>query len=61
MRPGVIARQLLDRVEPDHADARIKLDMGAHMHGAVADAALQRLLAARVDVLDGEVASWPPR
>ena len=53
--PGVIARQLLDRVEADHADTRIELDMGAHMHGAVADAALQRLLAARVDILDGEL------
>ena len=55
-RPGVIARKLLDRLEPDHADARIEFDMGAHMHGALRDAALQRPLAARVNVLDREIA-----
>ena len=46
---------MFDRVEADQADAGIELDMGAHMHGAVADAALQRLAAARVNVLDREL------
>ncbi len=54
--PGVVARELFDRVKADHADAGIEFDMGAHMHGALRDAALQRPLAARVNVLDGEIA-----
>ena len=53
--PGVVTRQLLDRVEADHADTRIELDMGAHMHGTVADAALERLFASRENILDGEL------
>src|SRR5271167_4904981 len=35
--PGVVARELLDRFETDHSDARIDLDMRAHVHGALRD------------------------
>ncbi len=55
-RPSVVARELFDRFEADHANARIEFDMGAHVHGAMRDAALQRPPAPRVNVLDGEVA-----
>ena len=56
MRPGIIALQRLDRLEAAQADARIDLDMGAHARGAVNDRALEHPGAARIDVLDGEIA-----
>src|ERR1700759_5444590 len=52
----MVARELLDRVESDHTDAWIELDMGAHTHRAMGDTTFQRAFAARVNVLDGEVA-----
>ena len=55
-RPGIVALQRLDRLEAAQADARIDLDMGAHPRGAVHDGALDHLGAARVDVLDREIA-----
>ncbi len=55
-RPGIVARELFDRFEPDHADTRIEFDMGAHAHRALRDAALESSLAPRVNVLDGKIA-----
>ena len=55
-RPGIVALQRLDRLEAAQADARIDLDMGAHPRGAVHDGALDHLCAARIDVLDREIA-----
>ncbi len=55
-RPGVIARELVDRFEPDHSNSRIKLDMGTHAHRALRDAAFQGPPAPRIDVFDGEAA-----
>ena len=34
-RPGIVARELADRFETDHADAGIEFDMGAHAHRAM--------------------------
>src|SRR4029077_3268886 len=53
-RPGIVARQLPDAVEPGEADRRIDLDMRPDMRGAVQDGALERAAGARIDVLDGE-------
>jgi hypothetical protein len=53
--PRIVARQLLDGLEPDHADAGIKLHMRAHARRPVRNAALQGLLAARINVLDREI------
>ena len=58
-RPGVVARERRDAVEAAHADDRIDLDMGAHAHGAVADAALERAPATRIDVGLGEAVLGP--
>ncbi len=55
-RPGIVTRDLADGLEAGHADAGIKLDMGAHAHRAMRDAALQRLLRPCIDVLGGEIA-----
>ena len=55
-RPGIVALQRLDRLEAAQADARIDFDMGAHPRGAVHDGALDHLCAARIDVLDREIA-----
>src|SRR5882724_6411082 len=55
-RPGIVTCELLDRLKADHSYSRIKLDMGAHPHGALRDAAFQRLPAAPINVLDGEAA-----
>ena len=55
-RPGMVAREPLDRFEPDHADAGIEFDVGAHAHRALRDATLQRALAAVVNVLDRKIA-----
>src|SRR5271169_4352871 len=44
-RPGMVAGALLDRIEADHADARIEFYMGAHPRRAMRDAALQGALA----------------
>ena len=55
-RPGIVALQRLDRLETAQADARIDLDMGAHPRGAVHDRALEHPRAARIDVLDREIA-----
>src|SRR5947209_18613044 len=54
--PGIVARKLLDRIEADQLYSGIELDMRAHAHRAVHDAALQRLLRTRIDVLDRESA-----
>ena len=47
---------MLDRVEADHTDPRVELNVSAHTHRAMGDAAFQRPLAARVNVLAREVA-----
>src|SRR5947209_7942955 len=39
--PGIVAREFLDRIETDHLYAGIELDMRAHAHRAVLDAALK--------------------
>ncbi len=53
-RPGIVLRQLLQRLEAFHADIGVDLDMGAHMGDAVDQQGFQRGFGARVDVLDGE-------
>ena len=55
-RPGIVARQLLDRLKSDQSDAGVQFDMGPHPHRAMRNATLQRLSASRIDVLDGEAA-----
>ena len=56
--PGEIARELADGAEPFQADARVHLDMGAHVHGAAGDSPLQRATGPLDDVFLGEGAAW---
>src|SRR5262249_44813360 len=45
-RPGVLALERGDGAKPLEADARVDLDVGAHVHGAVENGPLQRLAGA---------------
>ena len=51
-RPFVFVDQLLHALEAANADQRVDLHMRPHAGGAVLDAILQRLLGARMHVLD---------
>ena len=53
-RPGILLDQRPHALEPSEADAGIDLELRAHMCRAVEDAALERPLAALVDVLRRE-------
>ncbi len=55
-RPGIIALQRLDGLEPAQADARVDFDMGPHVRGAVHDGAFDHAGAARMDVIDRKIA-----
>ena len=55
-RPGVILLQRLDGLKAAQADARVDLDMGPHVRGAVDNRALDHAGAAGIDVFDGEIA-----
>ncbi len=53
-RPGVLSLQLRHGLEAAQANARVDLDVGAHVHGAVEDRLLQRAAGAGDDVILGE-------
>src|SRR6195256_2719885 len=54
--PGVVALERLDGGKAAQSDARVDLDMGPHPRGAGNDGALDHAGAARIDILDREVA-----
>src|SRR6266404_1263397 len=54
--PGVVALERLDGLKAAQSDARVDLDMGPHPRGAGNDGALDHAGAARIDILDREVA-----
>ena len=53
-RPGIFLDQRQHAFEPAQADARIDLDMGAHVRGALQDRLLQRAHGAGVHVFRRE-------
>jgi hypothetical protein len=53
-RPGVLSLQLRHGLEAAQTNARVDLDVGAHVHGAVEDRLLQSAAGAGDDVILGE-------
>jgi hypothetical protein len=60
-RRAVVFRELADAFQPSQFDARIDLNMRAHMSGALQDRFLERALATFVNVLGRELLLLPRR